>query len=79
MSNTVLFELGLEELPARFIDNAEKQLVENTESWLKNQRIPYQSVKSYSTPRRLAIQIFGVESKQPDIEEEAKGPAKKLL
>ncbi|GGF07714.1 glycine--tRNA ligase beta subunit [Halobacillus andaensis] len=78
MSKTVLFELGLEELPARFIDDAEMQLVKNTEAWLKEQRIPYQSVKSYATPRRLAIQIFGVENKQPDVEEEAKGPAKKI-
>ncbi|MCP3025648.1 glycine--tRNA ligase subunit beta [Halobacillus sp. A5] len=78
MTNTILFELGLEELPARFIDDAEKQLAENTKTWLEEQRIPYQSIKSYSTPRRLAVQIFGVESKQPDIEEEAKGPAKKI-
>ncbi|MFG6148488.1 glycine--tRNA ligase subunit beta [Halobacillus sp. B23F22_1] len=78
MSKTVLFELGLEELPARFIDDAEIQLLKNTEAWLKEQRIPYQSVKSYATPRRLAVQIFGVENKQPDIAEEAKGPAKKI-
>ncbi|MFC7320912.1 glycine--tRNA ligase subunit beta [Halobacillus campisalis] len=78
MSNTVLFELGLEELPARFIDDAIEQLTKSTETWLNDRRIPYESVKSYSTPRRLAVQIFGVADKQPDLEEEAKGPAKKI-
>ncbi|WP_173916112.1 glycine--tRNA ligase subunit beta [Halobacillus sp. Marseille-Q1614] len=78
MSNNVLFELGLEEMPARFIDESLKQLEENTKKWLDVQRIPYQSVKGLATPRRLAVEITGVEDKQPDIEEEAKGPAKKI-
>ncbi|KHE72845.1 glycine--tRNA ligase subunit beta [Halobacillus sp. BBL2006] len=78
MNKTVLFELGVEELPARFIDDALNQLVIKTEAWFDNQRIPYGKVKGYATPRRLAVQISEVAEKQPDIEEEAKGPAKKI-
>ncbi|MGP4061677.1 glycine--tRNA ligase subunit beta [Halobacillus sp. H74] len=78
MSKSVLFELGVEELPARFIDDALKQLQEKTADWLSENRIPYGEVKGYATPRRLAVKITAVEEKQPDIEEEAKGPAKKI-
>ncbi|UOQ42491.1 glycine--tRNA ligase subunit beta [Halobacillus salinarum] len=78
MSNTVLFELGLEEMPARFMDDALHQLHSKTISWLKDHRIPYGTVAVFSTPRRLAVKITEVESKQPDIEEEAKGPAKNI-
>ncbi|MFD1018789.1 glycine--tRNA ligase subunit beta [Thalassobacillus hwangdonensis] len=78
MSNTLLFEIGLEEMPSRFIDDATYQLSKNTRQWLEELRIPYGEVKTFATPRRLAIQITGVADKQPDIEEEAKGPAKKI-
>ncbi|WJE14423.1 glycine--tRNA ligase subunit beta [Halobacillus sp. ACCC02827] len=78
MSKTVLFELGVEELPARFIDDAIGQLKEKTIAWLEENRIPYGAVKDFATPRRLAVQITDVAEKQPDVEEEAKGPAKKI-
>lgn len=78
MTKDVLFEIGLEELPARYVDDAEKQLAEKTEKWLAELRISYESVTSYSTPRRLAVLIIGVAEKQITIEEEAKGPAIKI-
>lgn len=78
MSNTVLFELGVEELPARFINDALDQLQEKTAQWFKDNRIPYGDITGFATPRRLAVKITNVEEKQPDIEEEAKGPAKKI-
>ncbi|MBA2173563.1 glycine--tRNA ligase subunit beta [Halobacillus locisalis] len=78
MSNTVLFELGVEELPARFIDDAIEQLTSKTEAWFKESRIPFGEIRSFATPRRLAVQISDVGDKQPDLEEEAKGPAKKI-
>ncbi|WP_079479633.1 glycine--tRNA ligase subunit beta [Halobacillus salinus] len=78
MSKTVLFELGVEELPARFIDDALNQLESKTEAWFKDARIPFGEIKGFATPRRLAVQITDVADKQPDLEEEAKGPAKKI-
>lgn len=76
--NNVLFEIGLEELPARFIDNAEKQLTERTEQWLKDLRISYQSIESFATPRRLAILIHGISEKQSSKKEEVRGPSEEI-
>ncbi|GAB3050910.1 glycine--tRNA ligase subunit beta [Virgibacillus ainsalahensis] len=78
MTTDVLFEIGLEELPARFIDDAEKQLAEKTKSWLDELRITYDGITSFSTPRRLAVQIENIAEEQTTIEEEAKGPAEKI-
>lgn len=74
MSNEVLFEIGVEELPARFIDRAEKELYELTIRWLKEERIEFESAKSYATPRRLAIYIKGIAEKQQTIVEKVRGP-----
>ncbi|WP_047986317.1 glycine--tRNA ligase subunit beta [Ornithinibacillus californiensis] len=75
MGKNVLFEIGLEELPARFIDDAEKQLEDKTKKWLKEQRISYTNMETFSSPRRLAILIHDMDENQATIEEEAKGPA----
>ena len=77
-TTNVLFEIGLEEMPARFLDNAKVQLEQKTKDWLANLRIPYQELHSYVTPRRLSVLISNVADKQEDIEEEAKGPAKQI-
>src|SRR5690625_5020188 len=76
--NNVLFEIGLEELPARFIDHAEQQLIEKTEQWLKELRVNYKSLSSFSTPRRLAILIHGISEKQSSTKEEVRGPSEKI-
>ncbi|WP_426984341.1 glycine--tRNA ligase subunit beta [Brevibacillus borstelensis] len=73
-----LLEIGTEEMPARFIAGAAAQLREKVENWLEGQRIPYDKIDSYETPRRLALLIHGLAEKQPDKDEEAKGPAKKI-
>ncbi|WP_026906218.1 glycine--tRNA ligase subunit beta [Paucisalibacillus globulus] len=78
MAKNVLFEIGLEELPARFIDDAEKQLKVKTTSWLDDLRITYSKIETFSTPRRLAVLIHDIAEKQATIEEEAKGPAIKI-
>ncbi|USK27351.1 glycine--tRNA ligase subunit beta [Bacillus sp. CMF21] len=74
----LLLELGLEELPARFVTDAMNQLSLKVTNWLKEKNITFGEVNVFSTPRRLAVQIEGVAAKQDDIEEEAKGPAKKI-
>lgn len=78
MSDDVLFEIGLEELPARFIDDAEYQLKYKTERWLQDLRLSYKTVESFSTPRRIAVLIKGIADSQQTIDEEAKGPAMKI-
>ncbi|CQR46874.1 Glycine--tRNA ligase beta subunit [Paraliobacillus sp. PM-2] len=79
MSTTnVLFEIGLEEMPARFLADTEKQLQQKTTEWLSSIRLSHKNIKTFVTPRRLAVVIEGLATKQLDQEEEAKGPAKKI-
>lgn len=78
MSNNVLFEIGIEELPARFIDSAENQLYEKTSQWLKDLRIDFDAIRSYSTPRRLAVLIKGIAAEQTTIQEEVRGPSEQI-
>ena len=78
MSHTFLMEVGLEEIPAHVVTPSAAQLVEKTEKFLKEQRMDFDEVQTYSTPRRLTVKVTGLADKQPDIQEEAKGPAKKI-
>lgn len=78
MSNHVLLEIGLEELPARFIDDAEKQLMDKTTTWLKDMHIDFKHVNSFSTPRRLAVIIEGIATEQTTITEVVRGPQTKI-
>lgn len=78
MVHTFLLEIGLEEMPAHVVTPSIKQLVKKTEDYLKDQRIDFDAVKPFSTPRRLTIQIEGLADKQPDVNETVKGPAKKI-
>lgn len=71
-------EIGLEEIPAHVVTPSAAQLVEKTEKFLKEQRMDFDEVQTYSTPRRLTVKVTGLADKQPDIQEEAKGPAKKI-
>ncbi|MBC6499328.1 glycine--tRNA ligase subunit beta [Weissella confusa] len=53
------------------------ELVERAENFMKDERLAYESIKPFSTPRRLAVLISGVAEKAEDFTEEVKGPAKK--
>ncbi|MFD2612757.1 glycine--tRNA ligase subunit beta [Paenibacillus gansuensis] len=78
MAKDLLLEIGLEEVPARFIRSAMEQLKEKTVKWLADSRIGHGEVKAYATPRRLAILIHDVEERQSDVNEEVKGPSRKI-
>ncbi|MDX6153323.1 glycine--tRNA ligase subunit beta [Marinococcus sp. PL1-022] len=77
-ANHFLLEIGVEEMPARFVEGAVKQLKEKTETWLREQRLSYSAVHMFSTPRRLALRVEDLADYQEDMVEEARGPAKKL-
>lgn len=78
MNNHVLLEIGIEELPARFIDDAEQQLLDKTSKWLQDLHIEFKSIESFSTPRRLAIRIKDIATQQTTIKEEVRGPQTKI-
>lgn len=75
-----LLEIGLEEIPARMIAGAEAELGRRVHELLKRERLLAESshVKTYSTPRRLAVLVEGVLDAQADIEEQLTGPSWKV-
>ncbi|MNO64603.1 Glycine--tRNA ligase beta subunit [compost metagenome] len=78
MAKDLLFEIGLEEMPARFIRAAMEQLKERMEKWLEDSVIKHGTVESYATPRRLTVLVKDVAEKQEDVHEEVKGPSRKI-
>lgn len=78
MANKFLLEIGLEEMPAHVVTPSVEQLKQRVSSYLKDQRIEFGSIEMFATPRRLAVIVNDLAAKQPDIDEEVKGPAKKI-
>jgi glycyl-tRNA synthetase beta chain len=72
-----LLEIGTEEIPARFMEAALAQLKELAEKTLAEERISFEQVLVYGTPRRLALMVKELVEKQQDRVEEVKGPARK--
>ncbi|MCU1253487.1 MAG: glycyl-tRNA synthetase, beta subunit, partial [Edaphobacter sp.] len=75
-----LFEIGLEEVPARMIAGAQAELERRLAGLLEREYLldGTSSVRSYSTPRRLAVLITGVLSQAPNVKEGPIGPAAKI-
>ena len=75
-----LLEIGLEEVPARMIASAEAELGRRVHELLTRERLLEDgaSVKTYSTPRRLAVLVEGVRASQADTEEKLTGPSWKV-
>lgn len=78
MSGTLLLEIGLEEVPARYVKSSSQQLKERMEQFLKVNRVTFDRIDYFGTPRRLAVMVHGLADKQEDLHEKAKGPAKKI-
>lgn len=76
--DTLLLEIGTEEIPARFLPKINIQLAELVAKKFADKKIPYDTVRVYSTPRRLAFLLTGLVKQQPDNLLEAKGPALKI-
>ena len=72
-----LLEIGLEEIPARMIAAAEAELGRRVQELLTRERLldDVAIVKTYSTPRRLAVLAEGVKAAQADVEEKLTGPS----
>lgn len=73
-----LLEIGTEELPYRFIPSAISQLKQGFENFLNTNKLTYDKVEVYATPRRLAVIVGGLSAQSPDEEKIVKGPVKKV-
>ena len=74
----LLFEIGTEEIPAKFMPEILKQLKELAAAKMQELRIPFEDITVYGTPRRMAFIAGGVAETQADVVVEAKGPSVKI-
>ncbi|MDP2003091.1 MAG: glycine--tRNA ligase subunit beta [Desulfurivibrionaceae bacterium] len=77
MQHELLFEIGTEEVPAGYIMPALAQLEKILGERLTALALPYSTLRTAATPRRLAVSIGGLAERQPDRQEEILGPPKK--
>ncbi len=75
MAKDFLFEIGCEEIPAGFMNQVLAQLKESAVQQLRDHHLSFESIATKGTPRRLALQIFGLDEKSADMHEEHKGPS----
>lgn len=78
MNNNLLYEIGVEEMPSRFVESTLKQLKDNLTKELKDRRISFESITTLATPRRLTLIVNDISKRQADLKEEVKGPSKKI-
>ncbi|XPF93049.1 glycine--tRNA ligase subunit beta [Colwellia sp. RE-S-Sl-9] len=72
---TLLIELGTEELPPKSLKTLAITFFDQIKSQLDSANLTYSDIKWFATPRRLAIKVIDLDEKQQDIEIEKRGPA----
>ncbi|MDR1514534.1 MAG: glycine--tRNA ligase subunit beta [Synergistaceae bacterium] len=72
----LLFEIGTEEIPARFMTWAIAELERAAAEDLAGLRLSYESLKVTGTPRRIVLYVENVSERQEDFEQTVKGPPK---
>lgn len=75
MAKDLLFEIGAEEIPAGFMPNILGQLKILAETKLNDAHLPFESIATYGTPRRLALIVRGLGDTSAEISERHKGPS----
>ncbi|MGB5822791.1 MAG: glycine--tRNA ligase subunit beta [Proteocatella sp.] len=78
MNRDLFYEIGTEEIPARYINNALREIKDILTKNLNELNIDFEAIEVKATPRRFAILVKNIAEKQKDIKEEYKGPAKKI-
>lgn len=74
----ILLEIGLEEIPARFLKPALNDIEKYIKTELKSFRIKHGEVKTYGSPRRLVLTVKEIAEKQEDLSETNMGPSKQV-
>lgn len=78
MTHSFLLEIGLEEMPAKGLKTVMSELEKRVADHFTESNLTFDTVQSFSTPRRLAVLIKGLSEKQADRTESVKGPAKRI-
>jgi glycyl-tRNA synthetase beta chain len=74
-TETLLIELGTEELPPKSLKNLAVTFYQQIKDQLDNADLAYEDIKWFATPRRLAVKVSKLVEKQVDKEIEKRGPA----
>lgn len=77
MPDTLLLEIGCDEIPARYLPLAASDLEAKASAALTDARMSFESVKTYGTPRRLALIVAGLSDRSQDAVTKVRGPSKK--
>lgn len=75
-SRDFLLEIGSEELPWGAVQDGREQLRANLAALLERERLSWDGMEVYSTPRRLAVLVRGLAGRQADLETEVRGPSR---
>lgn len=78
MVHELLFEIGTEEIPARFMPGVLRQLDEIARAKLSELRIAHGELKVMGTPRRMVLTVRDLATRQADVVKESKGPSLKI-
>ncbi len=71
----LLFEIGTEELPSWYVIQAKSAIIDLLGQYLDEAKLPYKSIVSYATPRRIAVLIKELAEKNLERIEKRRGPA----
>ncbi|MBF5041164.1 glycine--tRNA ligase subunit beta [Aggregicoccus sp. 17bor-14] len=77
MARDLLLEIGAEEIPASFIGPALEDLTRVITTRLAEARLAHGAVRTFGTPRRLAVLVQGVADASEDVTREVLGPSAK--
>jgi len=75
--HTLLFEIGVEEVPSAPLYDGIAQLKERAAKALGDARLGYGTIDVYGSPRRLALVVSDLAARQDDLSLTVKGPAAK--
>ena len=78
MAKEIFLEIGTEEIPAGFLPKAMADLERMILKELATARLDFSEIRTFATPRRLALSVSGVAEEQPALRTEAMGPAKQI-
>lgn len=76
--NTLLVEIGVEEIPSSYVESALKAFSALLAQKMAKARIKHGAVKTFGTPRRLAVEIQDVADKQESLKIQVLGPPEKI-
>lgn len=75
LKDTLLVEIGTEELPPKALKQLAQSLLAGVEAGLTKANLTFGQTQWFATPRRLAFKICELDTQQADQEVEKRGPA----